>query len=104
MLTNSKLHRGGAFLLAGFALSHILQTEPALAHDKRNPLRVDVPSRPRLSNTTLPVLYKCTKLADCQRQAARFCASFNYPNGKILFRDLPDKPNPFPIYSVICFD
>ena len=104
MLTSSKFLGCGALLFAGFALLHILQTEPALAHDKRNPLRVDVPSRPRLDNTTLPVLYKCTKLEDCQRQAARFCAGFNYPNGKILFRDLPAKPIPFPIYSVICFD
>ena len=91
-------------LAAGLVLAGVVGPGAAFAHDKRNPLRIDVPSRPRLDNTTLPVLYKCSAMADCQRQAASFCKGFNYPNGKILFRTVPAKPNPFPIYSVICFD
>lgn len=79
-------------------------TTPALAHGLRNPLRIDVPDQPRLRNTTQPVLFKCDGLDDCQNQAADFCKTFNYPNGRILFRDLPGAPRPFPIYSVICFD
>ena len=77
---------------------------PASAELRRNPLRIDVPDRPRHANTTLPTLYKCSALDNCQKQAADFCKTFNYPNGKILFRDLPASPRPFPIYSVICFD
>jgi hypothetical protein len=70
----------------------------------RNPLRIDVPSRPRLPNTTEPVLFTCVNLDDCQAQAKQMCEGFHYPNGKILFRDIAPAPRPFPIYSVICFD
>jgi hypothetical protein len=77
---------------------------PAAAHDLRDPLRIDVPDQPRLPNTTRPVLYECSGADDCQKQAADFCKTFNYPHGRILFRDLPEVPPPFPIYSVICFD
>lgn len=70
----------------------------------RNPLRIDVPSRPRLPNTTEPILFTCADLEDCQAQAKEMCEGFNYPNGKILFRKLAPAPRPFPIYSVICFD
>lgn len=104
ILAKSKFCGCGPFLFACLAPSYFLMIEPVLAHEKRNPLRVDVPSLPRLANTTQPVLYKCSKLADCQRKATDFCIGFNYPNGKILFRDFPTKPRPFPIYSVICFD
>jgi hypothetical protein len=76
----------------------------ANAETMRNPLRIDVPDQPLLPNTTQPVLYKCSGLDDCQSQAAAFCKTFNYPNGRILFRDLPSAPRPLPIYSVICFD
>ena len=93
-----------ALFAACVMLCGIGEAGPAAAHDKRNPLRIDVPSRPRLDNTTRPVLYKCRRMAQCQAEAASFCKGFNYPNGKILFRTLPAKPNPFPIYSVICFD
>lgn len=91
-------------LTTGLVISSVLDVEPVRAHDKRDPLRIDVPSRPRLDNTTRPVLYKCSGMSDCQAQAADFCKGFNYPNGKILFRTLPAKPKPFPIYSVICFE
>ena len=91
-------------VLACVALGCFLWAEWAVAHEKRDPLRIDVPRQPRQPNTTLPVLYTCLGLADCQRQAASFCSGFNYPNGRILFRDLPERPRPFPIYSVICFD
>ncbi len=87
-----------------FALAAAATLTPATAETKRNPLRIDVPDQPRLRNTTQPVLYKCSGPDDCQKQAADFCKTFNYPNGKILFRDLPSAPRPFPIYSVICFD
>jgi len=93
-----------ATLLTCIAFRYLLPLERAFAHDKRDPLHIDVPARPRLPNTTLPVLNSCSGLADCQSQAADFCNGFNYPNGKILFRDLPAKPRPFPIYSVVCFD
>ncbi len=93
-----KLPRAIAVGLALVAVS----TTPALA--QREPLRIDVPSRPLMPNTTEPVLYLCEDLDDCQAQAAAFCAEFNYPNGRILFRDLPPSPRPFPIYTVICFE
>ena len=70
----------------------------------RDPLRIDVPSRPLMPNTTEPILFGCSDLEDCQKQAKEMCAGFNYPNGKILFRELAPAPRPFPIYSVICFD
>lgn len=90
-------------LRAAATLAALLASaSPAAA--ERNPLRIDVPDRPLMPNTTQPVLYSCADLEDCQAQAAAFCATFNYPNGRILFRDLPDAPRPFPIYSVICFD
>jgi hypothetical protein len=104
ILAKSKCHGCGPFLLACIALSSFLVIEPVVAHEKRDSLRIDVPRRPRLANTTYPVLYTCSKLADCQHQATHFCSGFNYPNGKILFRDLPTTKRPFPIYSVICFD
>lgn len=92
-------------LASGLILSGVIDDGgTARAHDKRDPLRIDVPSRPRLDNTTRPVLYKCSGMEDCQAQAASFCKGFNYPNGKILFRTLPERPKPFPIYSVICFE
>lgn len=96
---------GRAGLLATLViLGSVIEAGLAIAHDKREPLRIDVPSRPRLDNTTRPVLYKCSGMTDCQAQAASFCKGFNYPNGKILFRTLPARPKPFPIYSVICFE
>jgi hypothetical protein len=91
-------------IAAAGAVILLAVTGPAPAHDLRNPLRIDVPEQPRLRNTTQPVLYKCSGADDCQKQAADFCKTFNYPNGRILFRDLPEAPRPFPIYSVICFD
>jgi hypothetical protein len=91
-------------IAAAGAVILLAVTGPAAAHDLRNPLRIDVPEQPRLRNTTQPVLYRCAGADDCQKQAADFCKTFNYPNGKILFRDLPEAPRPFPIYSVICFD
>jgi hypothetical protein len=96
-MTKIAIAAAGAVILLTF-------TGPAAAHDLRNPLRIDVPDQPRLPNTTQPVLYKCSGADDCQKQAADFCKTFNYPNGRILFRDLPEAPRPFPIYSVICFD
>jgi len=70
----------------------------------RDPLRINVPSRPLLPNTTEPVLFRCSDLEDCQKQAKAACEGFNYPNGKILFLELAPVPRPFPIYNVICFD
>ena len=67
-------------------------------------LRIDVPRRPLLPNTTVPTLFRCSDLEDCQKQSKQVCEGFNYPNGKILFLELAPKPRPFPIYSVICFD
>jgi hypothetical protein len=99
MITFSRTAMGGLI-----ALAILMVLKPAHAETLRNPLRIDVPDQPRLRNTTQPVLYKCSGLNNCQQQAADFCKTFNYPNGKILFRDLPDNPRPFPIYSVICFD
>ena len=89
-----------AALLAAAAV--VMTAGPAAA--ERNPLRIDVPSQPRLPDTTFPVLFKCADMEDCQKQAAETCEGFNYPNGKILFLELPAEPRPFPIYSVICFD
>jgi hypothetical protein len=91
-------------IAAAAAAMMLAFTDRSAAHDLRNPLRIDVPDQPRLRNTTQPVLYKCSGAEDCQKQAADFCKTFNYPNGRILFRDLPEVPPPFPIYSVICFD
>lgn len=91
-------------LLTCLVLLGVLVSGSALAHEKRDPLRIDVPTQPRLANTTLPTLYTCSDMEDCQHQAADFCGGFNYPNGKILFRELPPEPRPFPIYSVICFE
>ena len=85
-------------------LAATIYTPTAKAHDKREPLIIEVPSLPRQPNSTFPVLYKCKNIQDCQRQAADFCKTFNYPNGKISFRDLPKSPRPFPVYIVICFD
>ena len=96
-MTKLAIAAAGAVILLAFA-------GPAAAHDLRNPLRIDVPEQPRLRNTTQPVLYRCAGADDCQKKAADFCKTFNYPNGRILFRDLPEAPRPFPIYSVICFD
>ncbi|MGI9425525.1 MAG: hypothetical protein ACR2PA_20205 [Hyphomicrobiaceae bacterium] len=103
-LPDCQLSWFGTPLLAIGFVSQILVTEPAFAHEKREALRIDVPSQPRLADTTRPVLFTCSELADCQNQATDFCTGFNYPNGKVLFRDLPPQPRPFPIYSVICFD
>jgi hypothetical protein len=91
-------------IAAAAAAMMLAFTDRSAAHDLRNPLRIDVPDQPRLRNTTQPVLYKCSGAEDCQKQAADFCKTFNYPNGRILFRNLPEVPPPFPIYSVICFD
>jgi len=77
---------------------------PASIATRRNPLRIDVPALPRQRNNISPILYSCSDMDDCQNQAAEFCETFNYPNGQILFRDLPSQPRPFPVYSVICFD
>ena len=85
----------GAAILAGSAA-------PAAA--EKDPLRIDAPDRPLLSDTTSPVLYKCDNIEDCQKQAAEYCSAFNYPNGRILLRELPSSPRPFPVYTVICFE
>lgn len=91
--------------LALVAAAMVLAAGGAWAHPHaRNPLRIDVPSKPRMPNTTEPILFGCSGLDDCQAKAKEMCEGFNYPNGKILFRDIAPSPRPFPIYSVICFD
>ena len=79
-----------------------LWTTTAQAHP-RHPLRVDVPSQPKLPNSTQPILYTCADIEDCNAQAQEFCAEFEYPKGRVLFKTLPAGVRPFPIYSVICF-
>ena len=91
--------------LAVAAAAIVFAVEGASAHAAaRDPLRIDVPRRPLMPNTTEPILFGCSDLEDCQKQAKQVCEGFNYPNGKILFLELAAKPRPFPIYSVICFD
>lgn len=85
-------------------LARLATVDAASGHDLRNPLSLAVPDQPRMPNTTRPVPYECTDIEDGQHQAADFCTAYNDPTGRIVFRDLPGSPRPFPIYSVICFD
>ncbi|MCI4665912.1 MAG: hypothetical protein MRY74_14450 [Neomegalonema sp.] len=96
--------KASSLLIAFSAAITLLAIAANEAAAQRTPLVIEVPSQPRMPDTTRPVLFKCDGIKDCNKQAAAFCKGFNYPNGRVPYLNLPPAPRPFPVYSVICFD